>query len=125
MARYFSTEFFQELAARLPSDPDWMKGAAKVTTKLMMTVTDRGESTILDVQAGQVTARAAKPDDPADFKFEAPYEQWVRVAKEKKDIQSLVLQGKIKFRGPLAKFMPMQPALVRMEAVARNMAADF
>jgi len=125
MAKYFSTEFFQELVTRLVKDPDWLKGAAKVTTKLMMTVTDRGESTILDVQAGQITARAAKPDDPADFKFEAPYEVWLRVAKERKDIQSLVLQGKIKFRGPLAKFMPMQPALVRMEAVARDMPAEF
>src|SRR3989337_708745 len=120
MAKDFSTQFFQELGTRPVKDPDWLKGAAKVTTKLMMTVTDRSESTILDVQASQVTVRAAKPDDPADFKFQAPYAVWLRVAKERKDIQSLVLQGKIKFRGPLAKFMPMQPALRRTGDVPRG-----
>ena len=125
MAKYFSTEFLQELAARLTQDPQWMKGASKITVKLMITITDRNESHILEVVNGQVTARVAKPDDPADFKFEGPYEQWVRLGKEKKDIQSLVLQGKLKFRGPLAKFMPMQPTLVRIEAVAREIPAEF
>jgi putative sterol carrier protein len=123
--KYFSTEFLQELATRLTQDPQWMKGASKITVKLMITITDRNESHILEVVNGQVAARVAKPDDPADFKFEGPYEQWVRLGKEKKDIQTLVLQGKLKFRGPLAKFMPMQPTLVRIEAVAREIPAEY
>ena len=125
MAKYFSTEFLQELAARLSQDPQWMQGAARISVKLMVTITDRNECHMLDVVNGQVTARVAKLDEPADFKFEGPYDQWVRLAKEKKDIQSLVLQGKLKFRGPLAKFMPMQPTLIRIEAVAREIPAEF
>jgi putative sterol carrier protein len=125
MVKYFSTEFLQELAARLTQDPQWMKGASKITVKLMITITDRNEHHLLAVVNGQVSARVATPEEPADFKFEGPYEQWVRLGKEKKDIQSLVLQGKLKFRGPLAKFMPMQPTLVRIEAVAREIPAEF
>jgi putative sterol carrier protein len=125
MAQFFSDEYFTELAARLQKDPDWIKGAAKLTAKLMMTVTDRNEAHLLDVQSGNVTVRPAKPDEPADFKFEGPYEVWVRIGKERKDLNSLVLQGKIKFRGSLAKLLPLQGVLVRVEAVARAIPAEF
>ena len=125
MVVFFSDAYFVELASRLQRDPDWVKGAAKVTAKLMMTVTDRSEAHLLDVQGGIVSARAARPDEPADFKFEGPYEQWARLGKERKDLNSLVLQGKIKFRGSLSKLMPLQSVLVRVEAVARSIPADY
>lgn len=123
--QFFSDAYFNELAARLQKDPDWIKGAAKVTAKLMMTVTDRNEAHLFDIQAGNVTVRSTKPDEPADFKFEGPYEVWARIGKERKDLNSLVLQGKIKFRGSLAKLLPLQGVLVRVEAVARAIPAEF
>ncbi len=123
--QFFSDAYFTELVARLQKDPDWIKGAARVTAKLMMTVTDRNEAHLLDIQAGNVTVRATKPDEPADFKFEGPYEVWARIGKERKDLNSLVLQGKIKFRGSLAKLLPLQGVLVRVEAVARAIPAEF
>ncbi len=124
MVQFFSDAFFAELATRLQKDPEWMKGAAKVTAKVMMTVTDRNEAHLLDIQAGNVSVRAAKPDEPADFKFEGIYETWVRLGKERKDLNSLVLQGKIRFRGSLAKLIPLQGVLVRIEAVARDIPAE-
>ena len=123
--RFFSDEYFAELAARLQTDPEWMRGAAKVTMKLMMTVTDRNEAHLLGVQAGNVSVQPAKPDDPADLKFEAPYEVWARLGKDRKDLNTLVLQGKIRFRGSLAKLMPLQGVLVRIEAVAREIPAEY
>ena len=123
--QFFSNEYFSELATRLQKDPDWVKGAAKVTAKLMMTVTDRNEAHLFDIVAGNVTVRATKPDEPADFKFEGPYDVWTRIGKERKDLNSLVLQGKIKFRGSIAKLLPLQGVLVRVEAVARAIPADF
>ncbi len=123
--QFFSDAYFTELVARLQKDPDWIKGAARVTAKLMMTVTDRNEAHLLDIQAGNVTVRASRPDEPADFKFEGPYEVWARIGKERKDLNSLVLQGKIKFRGSLAKLLPLQGVLVRVEAVARAIPAEF
>ena len=102
-----------------------MKGAAKVTAKLMMTVSDRNEGHLLDVRAGNVSVRPAAPDEPADFKFEGPYEVWARLGKDRKDLNTLVLQGKIKFRGSLAKLLPLQGVLVRVEAVARAIPAEF
>jgi len=125
MTQFFSDAYFTELASRLQRDPDWLKGASKVTAKLMMTVTDRNEAHLLDVQAGNITVRGAKPDELADFKFEGTYETWARLGKDRKDLNSLVLQGKIRFRGSLAKLMPLQGILVRIEAVAREIPAEY
>lgn len=125
MVQFFSEAFFSEVAQRLATDADWNKNAGKVTSKIMLTATDAGRSLLLDVQGGKVTVRTASADEPADFKFEAPMEQWTRLGKGERDLQTLVLQGKIKFRGALAKLVPLQPALFRIEAVARAMPKEF
>ncbi len=125
MVQYFSEAFFSEVAHRLASDEDWNKNAAKVTAKIMLTATDAGSSLLLDVQGGRMTVRTSAADEPADFKFEAPMEQWARLGKGERDLQTLVLQGKIKFRGALAKLVPLQPALFRIEAVSRAIPKEF
>lgn len=125
MAQFFSEAFFREVAERLASDADWNKHAAKITSRVMLTATDAGRSLLLDVQSGRMTVRSAAADEPADFKFEAPMEQWTRLGRGEKDLQTLVLQGKIKFRGALAKLVPMQPALFRIEVVARDIPKEF
>ncbi len=125
MVLFFSEAFFQEVAHRLGRDAEWNKAAAKVTAKIMLTATDASRSILLDVLGAKMTVSSAKPDDPAEFKFEAPMEQWNRLGKGEKDLQTLVLQGKIKFRGPLAKLVPMQPALFRIEVVARDIPKEF
>ena len=125
MFLFFSEAFFQEVADRLLRDAEWNRAAARLTAKIILTDTDLARSIMLDVVGVAMGVRAAKPDDPADFKFEAPTEQWNRLGKGEKDLQTLVLQGKIKFRGPLAKLVPMQPALFRIEVVARDIPKGF
>ena len=125
MVEFFSEAFFQEVATRLPSDAEWTKHAAKLTAKIILTATDASRSLLLEVQGGRIGVRSAAADEPADFKFEAPLEQWNRLGKGEKDLQTLVLQGKIKFRGPLTKLVPMQPALLRIEVVARDIPKEF
>ena len=125
MVQFFSETFFQQVANRLDNDAEWSKNAARITAKIMLTATDAGRSILLDIQAGKMTARAGTTDEPADFKFEAPMEQWTRLGKGEKDLQTLVLQGRIKFRGPLAKLVPLQPALFRIEVVARDLPKEF
>ena len=125
MVLFFSEAFFLEVADRLARDAEWNKAAAKVTAKIILIATDVGRSILLDVLGVKMTVSSAKPEDPADFKFEAPIEQWNRLGKGEKDLQTLVLQGKIKFRGPLAKLVPLQPALFRVEVVARDIPKEF
>ncbi len=86
---------------------------------------DAGLSIPLGVQGGKKAVRPAAPEELADLKVEAPIEQWTRLGKGEKDLQTLVLQGKIKFRGSLAKLVPLQPALFRIEVVARGIPKEF
>ena len=125
MVQFLSEAFFQEVGNRLSTDGEWKENAGRVTARIMLTATGSGRSIMLDLQSGNLTARAAAPDDPADFKFEAPMEQWTRLGQGEKDLQTLVLQGRIKFRGPLAKLLPLQPALFRIEVVVRNIPKEF
>lgn len=121
---YFSIEYFQELARRLNDDPDWTKRALALTAKIVLTVTDRDRSVILEISNGKVTARSAPSDEPADFKFEGPYEVWGKIAAGQTDFNTAVITGKMRFRGSLSRIMGMQPALSRLTVVARDIPAN-
>ena len=122
--KYFSSEFFGELAQRLNADAEWKKRAEGLTTKITLTVTDRGWSYLIEVTNGTVGARATKPDDPADFKFEGPYDVWQKIAAGQSDFNTAVMTGKLKFRGSLPRIMGMQPQMTRLTQVAKEIPAE-
>src|SRR2546425_980439 len=70
--------------------------------------------------ANQVSA-----DAPADFKFEGPYDVWTQLGKGEKDFQSLLLGGKIRFRGSLPKIMALTSQLNRITQVAQQVPKEF
>lgn len=125
MVQYFSKAFFDELANALNADAEWTKKASSLTFKAVVTITDRSQSVLLDVIGGKVTARDAAADVPADFKFEGPYEAWVILGKGQKDFQSLVMGGKVKFRGSMPKVMGMMSQWNRLIAVAQQLPKEY
>ncbi len=125
MVQYFSKEFFDELAIALNADAEWMKKASSLTFKSIITIADRSKSYLLDVAAGKVAVTDTAPDAPADFKFEGPYDAWVILGKGEKDFQSLVLAGKVKFRGSLPKVMGMMSQWNRLIKVAQGLPKEF
>jgi len=125
MVQYFTKEFFDELAGRVNTDPEWTKKGATITAKLMFTITDRAKSYLLDIQSGKVAATEVAADVPADFKFEGPYEAWATLGRAEKDFQSLVIGGKIKFRGSMPKMMGMLSQLNRITLLAQQMPKEF
>ncbi len=125
MVQYFSKAFFDELANRLNADPDWTKKAVSTSVKIMLTAADRKSSFLLDVQGGKVAASEVPSDAPADFKFEGVYDTWVALAKGEKDFQSLVMGGKIRFRGSMPKVMGMMNQLNRITQLAQQLPKEF
>ena len=125
MAEYFTKAFFDDLARRVNADPEWMKKAGNVTTKLVLTCIDRGRSYLLDIQAGKVTALEVAADVPADFKFEGAYDAWATLGRGEKDFQSLVISGKIKFRGSMPKMMAMMGQMNRLTLLAQQIPKEF
>ena len=125
MMRYFSPEYFSELATRLNADAEWNKKAATLTAKLVLTVTDREASFLLTIADGAVTASAVAADEPADFKFGAPYEVWTKVSRAELDFNTAVITGKMKFKGSLPKIMRIQSEVGRLVQVAAEIEAEL
>jgi putative sterol carrier protein len=125
MAQYFSKVFFDEVATRLNADPEWTKKSATVTTKVVLTCLDRKASFLLDIQNGHVGSSEVPADIPADFKFEGNYDAWVLLGNGSKDFQSLVMGGKIRFRGSMPKIMAMMGQLSRITSVAQTVPKEF
>lgn len=125
MAEFFSGAFFQELAARLNEDEEWKKKGADLTTRIVVTCTDRDLSFLLDLQEGQVSASKVDAEEPADFKFEGPYDSWRASAEGEKDLQTLVMTGRMKFKGSMSKIMAMMGPLGRLTAVLRDIPTEF
>lgn len=125
MLQYFTKDFFDAVANRLNADPEWTKKASNITSKIVLTCFDRKSSFLLDVQNGKVAVSDVAPDVPADFKFEGNYDAWVQLAKGEKDFQSLVMAGKIRFRGSMPKIMALMGQLNRITLVAQQVPKEF
>lgn len=125
MVQYFTEAFFGEVATRLNADPEWTKKASIVTAKIVLTCVDRNASFLLDIMAGRVTSSKVAPDVPADFKFEGNYETWMALGKGDKDFQSLVMGGKIHFRGSMPKIMALIGQLSRITQAAQQVPTEF
>ena len=125
LAQYFTQAFFQEVANRLNADPEWSRKAAAITAKIVLTCVDRKASFLIDVVNGTVSCTEVAADVAADFKFEGTYDAWIQLGKGEKDFQSLVMGGKIRFRGSMPKIMALMGVLSRITSVARDVPKDF
>ena len=98
--------------------------AADLGKKITLTVTDRGWSHMIEIANGAVAARAVKPEDPADFKFEGPFEIWGKIAAGQTDFNTAVITGKMKFKGSLPKIMGIQPQMNKLTQTAKEIPAQ-
>lgn len=125
MVQFFTKEFFEDLAGRLNGDAEWQEKAGDLNTKIIATCGDRQVSVMLDIADGKLTVMDAAPDDPSDFKFEGDYAAWEKTGKGEADLQTLVMTGKMKFKGSMSKIMSMMGQLNRLVAVIREMPKEF
>ncbi|MFQ5908591.1 MAG: SCP2 sterol-binding domain-containing protein [Thermoplasmata archaeon] len=125
MAKFFTDSYFQDLADRLNKDGEWGKKAEGISTKIVATANDRDFSVLLDIQDGVVTASQVDADAPADFKFEADYDVWKASAQGEGDLTTLVMTGRMRFRGSMSKIMGMMTPLNRLTEILRELPKDF
>ena len=125
MVQYFTKAFFDEVATRLHADAEWARKATNVSAKVVLTCFDRKVSFLLDIQGGRISVSEVASDAPAEFKFEGNYDSWTQLGKGEKDFQSLVMGGKIRFRGSMPKIMALMGQLNRITLVAQQVPKDF
>ena len=81
MVKYFSKEFFQRLEEALNSDEGFTESLRDLETSILLVSEDTDISFLLTMEDGKVSVVKAAPDEVAEFKLIAPYEEWVRSAK--------------------------------------------
>ncbi|MEE9236324.1 MAG: SCP2 sterol-binding domain-containing protein [Thermoplasmata archaeon] len=125
MVQFFTKEFFDDLASRLNADDEWKKKASDLNVKIIATCTDRDISVMIDIEGGSVVTREVGADEHSDFKLEGDYKAWQEIGMGEGDLQTMVMTGKIRFRGSMSKIMAMMSQLSRMMTILREMPKEF
>jgi len=86
-----------------------------MNTTILAACSDRSEAFLIQVTDGNISSKEAPPQEKAEFKFTAPYEKWMMVAKGELKLQSEVVKGGIKFSGSMPKMLLYLGKVVRME----------
>lgn len=115
MIRFWSEEFFKKTDILLNADEGSRKVFKGMNTTIIAECTDRQESFFLIVKDGIISSAKASEGEKGEFRFSAPYNLWVKIAKGEEKVQSQVVRGKIRFRGSMPKMMLYLGKVVRME----------
>ncbi len=124
MVRYFTSEFFEALVASLNQDEEWQRRARRLNLKILLNVTDRGEVHLLQVTEGTLSTHGAKPEDLDDFKLEGTYDNWATFTTGENDLPTLVMTGRLRFKGSVSKIMALQDPLNRLAQIARSLSSS-
>jgi putative sterol carrier protein len=121
--QYFTLEFFRELASRLNAHPGWQAKTGSTNFRALVSLTDRGKSFLLKVEKGKVEVHEVPLEEPADFKLEGTSENWMRFTGGEADLPTLVMTGRLRFKGSMARIMALQDQIAILGQVAREIRA--
>lgn len=125
MTLFWSKEFFEKTDELLNDDRDLCRVFSGMNTSIIAECSDRKESFLILVEDGKISSAKAGVDDKGEFRFSAPYDLWVKVAKGEEKVQSQVVRGKIKFRGSMPKMLLYLGKVVRMEKKILKIIGDM
>ncbi len=130
MPNLFTPEFFDELVNRLNSDPDFQKKASSLNIKTLMTgrglPPDNAQRTfLLRIEKGKATWENATLETPCDFSFLGDHAAWMSNHKGEGSLEKMIMSGKIKFKGNMAKILMIRPQLTIVDNVSQKVPADL
>ncbi len=125
MIRFYTEEFFAELARRLNQDAEWSKTMAGHDMRIVCTALDTKRAFLIAVKGGVVSTAAAGPDTRADYRFEGRYETWMQLCKGEAEMDGLIQQGRIRLAGSMPDVMGLMGPLNRIVLAARSFPKEF
>ena len=125
MTHFWSEEFFQKTDKLLNGDKELYKVFTGMNTTIIAECNDRKETFHILVENGKISSAKAGAEDKGEFRFSAPYDLWVKIAKGEEKVQSQVVRGKIKFRGSMPKMLLYLGKVVRMEKKILKIMAEM
>ena len=103
--RFWSGDFFSDVAASLNTDPRVTESLKGITTTIIADCVDKGSAFTINVDNGRIDVHESSHGGTAEFVFSAPYDEWVKIIRDTLDIRGEVLKGRVKFRGSMPKML--------------------
>jgi len=123
--RFYTKEFFEELAWRLNADDSWGRTMQGHDLRIVCSALDVKRAFLIDIRDGRVATAEAGPDTPANFRLEAHYDTWVKLCKGEAEIDTLIQRGKVRLAGPISEAMGLMGPLNHLVMVARGFPKEF
>lgn len=102
MVKFFTLEFFKQIAENVNKNPDFEIGIGDFEGTIMLTAKDLEKSFLIEIRGGKIRSiREAKLDEKSDFKLEGNYENWVKVGKGELMVRDAILTGALSLTGSL------------------------
>ena len=124
--KFWSEEFFQAASESLNKSPVFSPIFKGMRTTIVAESTDKGGCIMIQVRDNLVSVRPAAKDEPADFRFSAPYDEWVSIVKDDVQLRGEVVKGRVRFRGsmPMMLLMLGKVSKAEKEIVAQMRSLD-
>lgn len=115
MVRFFTKEFFDDFAEILSRDRDLAEITRGLNTSILFVCEDRSSAFKATVVDMKISVAEAGSEDEAEFKFLAPYPEWVKIAKGEARFQGEVIAGRIRFKGSMPKMLLYLNKVLKLE----------
>lgn len=105
--KFWSEPFFEQTAESLNRSPVFAPVFKGMKTRIVAECTDGGGSFMINIADGVIAVRRAEQGEPADFRFSAPYAEWVSVVRDGSELRGEVVKGKVRFKGSMPMMLLM------------------
>ncbi|MDG6967767.1 MAG: SCP2 sterol-binding domain-containing protein [Nitrososphaerota archaeon] len=105
--KFWSESFFEQVADSLNKSPVFAPIFKGMKTRIVAESTDQGGSFMINIVDGAITVRRAEQGEATDFRFSAPYAEWVSVVRDGSELRGEVVKGRVKFKGSMPMMLLM------------------
>lgn len=105
--KFWSEEFFSYASESLNKDPVFAPVFKGMRTRIIAESTDTKASFMIQIRDGVISARPAAQGEPTDFRFSAPYAEWVAIVRDDVQLRGEVVKGKVRFGGSMPMMLLM------------------
>jgi len=115
LVRFFTKEFFDDFAEILSRDRDLVEITKGLNTSILFICEGRSSAFKATVSDMKISVAEAGSEGEAEFKFLAPYPEWVKIAKGEARFQGEVVAGRIRFKGSMPKMLLYLNKVLKLE----------
>lgn len=122
--KYFTPDYFRALIEALNKDAQFTRDARDMDLSILNVCSDRNQAFLIRIHKGLASTEQVSVDYPAEFKISGTYSNLCETVKNG-NLDSAVMNGKIRIDGSMFRLISMRSKLERMEQIGRQLPKEF